>query len=275
LAGRCRPGACYCRRVSDDLVLDPMQVRARIAMLSGRVVTPLWIVCRRMRNALAFTAGFAFAIAILSHDPRITAVVGLVVAASSMSYAWWPLTNSSFRHATEVYYDHARREQARWVALTGGPMPRRPAEQEAWLIAHPSSPGRSGILFALGRLQEADAVLATVQPASPDERFERDLDLQIHRLAGGQAVEIAPLRAAWAAIPPSAERDLRRECLGFFDAMVAGDQHRDPVSSLAAAWPEVAKVERSNRTPWLLARWSVLPAVIVIGAAALAAVVPT
>jgi hypothetical protein len=275
MAGRGRPRACYCRCVSDALLLDPTQVRARIATLAGRVVAPLWIVCRRMRGALGVTVGVAFAIAILSHHPLITAVVGLGAAASAMSYAWWPLTNSSFRHATEIYYDHFRREHARWFALTGGPMPRKPADQEAWLIAHPDSRGRSGILFSLGRLQEADAALASVEPATLDERFERDLDLQIHRLAGGQAVEIAPLQAAWAAMPPSAERDLRRECLGFLDAMIAADQTQDPVSPLAAAWPEVAKVERPNRTPWLLARWSVLPAVIVIGAAALAAVVPT
>ena len=37
----------------------------------------------------------------------------------------------------------------------------------------------------------------------------------------------------------------------------------------------MSAVERSNRTPWLLARWSGLPAAIVIGSAALAAVVPT
>nr|MBA2373859.1 hypothetical protein [Chloroflexota bacterium] len=132
------------------------------------------------------------------------AVVGMCVPAASVPR---PL-----RRAYEAYSWLGRWEIDRFVERTGGPVPVRHGDIEAWLASHPSTPEmrlpRVELLAFIGRVDEAREELAAGAGETPEDVLEEAIMADYVGWLAGDPTDRLAIEAATARLP--AESDDRR-----------------------------------------------------------------
>jgi hypothetical protein len=164
----------------------------------------------------------------------------------------WPYADRRFRLAAELFSDHNCHERAEWKEKTGTRMPFGLKAAERWLAANPNARGRAYLLLPLGRVAEADQLIAGFTPATPDEAFGVELLRETRTLLLGGTPDTDRLRASLATLPDPRERRHRRECIAILDAQAAVAAGGDPMAVLAAAREEIDAVYWRYRTGWAL-----------------------
>jgi hypothetical protein len=112
------------------------------------------------------------------------------------------------------------------------------------------------MLLSLGRLTEADAAIAAIEPRTPEEAFGVEIDRKTREHLAGDRPDLAALHGLWRSLPDPRERRHRRECLAVLDAAITVADGGDPWPLLAQARAEIGEVHRSMRMPWLVAKWA-------------------
>jgi len=112
------------------------------------------------------------------------------------------------------------------------------------------------MLLRVGRLAEADAAIASIEPDTPEEAFGVEILRKTREQIAGERPDLSALHASWRSLPDPRERRHQRECLALLDALIAVAERRDPWPLLAQARAEIGEVHRSMRMPWLAARWA-------------------
>ena len=164
----------------------------RALLISGAIAVTVAIVLRTLFvNGTPDTIG-----------PPVMALVGAAVGVVAAFLS----VPRGLRRAFEAYSWLGRTEIERFKARTGGPVPTKPDEIEAWLASTPSTPptklGRVEVLAFVGRFSEANAELDDVDATTPEERFETEsLRQYIDWLATG-SVDYSALAAAVDRLPP-------------------------------------------------------------------------
>ncbi len=242
------------------VAVDPADIQARAVRLATGLAAPLGTMGKRMIIGFLGSAVIGFVVGTATYQPFLGTAVGLALAALVAVVAWAPFTDAGFRGAAELYFDHGCHERAEWKTETGTSMPSGIRAIERWLDAHPEGPGRASLLLVVGRIDEADRVIAAKIPTTPVETFEMELLRQTRSLLLGQRPELDRLHAIWPSIPDPRERRHRRECLALLEGELAVAEGGDPIAVLAAARIDVREVYWSMRVPWLMAKWSSLAA---------------
>lgn len=243
------------RETVDDRALE---VQQRAVRLAQGVVGPFNSLAQKFAVGFAISMAIAAAVGTASQQPSLTAVVGIGLSIVVAVVAWAPLADARFRKGLELVYDHNCHEAAEWKAETGTSMPRGLPAVAKWLEANPTSRGRASLLLVVGRIEEADAAIAAIEPRTPAEAFDIELARQARTLLIGEAPDLQVLSATWSTLPDPREQRHRRECLAILEAEIAVGQGGDPMAVLAAARDEIPEVHWSMRTPALVAKWSLV-----------------
>jgi hypothetical protein len=244
-------------------------VRNRFCRLQAGVTRPFVGSYRALLIALALGAGLAVVATSASRSPLIGALSGFAAGVMIGAIGLLPFANAALRGAIELINDHNAHERAEWRAETGTRIPAGIRQQEQWLVDHPIGPGRATVLLTLGRLPEADAAIAQMEPATPKEQFGVEILRETSRLLAGQRPELGAMASSWRALPDAIERRHRRECLALLEALVAVADHQDPIPVLAAARREIGEVQASMRLHRILGRWAAVGAAVIVVAAAI------
>jgi hypothetical protein len=235
---------------------DAKVFRDRLEKLAADLYRPL---TRSMRTTLltavlAVVAGHA--LGLLTRQPVLAGLAAVVVTAIGAAFAWPWLLDPNRRAGLELLFDHNCHERWEWKQETGTNVPGNAVAARRWLDDHPTGKGRASMLLRVGRLVEADAAIAAIEPDTPEEAFGVEILRKTREQIAGERPDLSALHAAWRSLPDPRERRHQRECLALLDALIAVAERRDPWSLLAPARAEIGEVHRSMRMPWLAARWA-------------------
>jgi hypothetical protein len=250
---------------------EPAVVYARVTRLVTGVVGQFSTMVKRMVYGFALAIAAGFVVGVVAREPLFGALVAFNGSLIVAAIAWWPLFDPAFRSAVELTLDHGDYERTDWKAETGTSMPCSRADIERWLARYPRAPGSASLLLALGRLPEADRAIETVDPSRPGATFAIELLRQTRRLYAGDESDLGVLHGALLTIQDPRLRRHRRECVALFEAQVAVDRGGDPIETMALARDEIGEVSWTMRTPWLLARWSLVALLVIAAMTALLA----
>jgi hypothetical protein len=255
---------------------SPTEAEARRTALDvgRRMVGPIWALPRDTFAAGLLAGLAAAAVTLVSGWWVAGLATGLLGGLLALSAAWWDLRDPDLRAALELLSDHECHERAAWRAETGTPMPRRVPAMRSWLTDHPTGPGRASVLLALGRLDAALAEVESTSPKGPDEAFGFEIVRETASLYRRGRPDLDRLRRLWADLPEGREKRHRRECLALVESGVAAVDGGNAVAVLAAARQEI-EVHPSMQIERLLARWALVPLVLVIAATGISAVART
>ena len=153
-------------------------------------------------TAAAAVAGLPFAVG-----------MALALSAAVVGGLWLALalTPEADRPVAGAFLIGGRRELARYRRATRRRLPPRTRWGMARWVAGMADvaatrPIRATFLVGLGRYDEADAVIDTIDPAGPVERFERARLAAIVDFERGGAGDLGPARRAFGAIDDPADR---------------------------------------------------------------------
>jgi hypothetical protein len=230
----------------------PAEVQATAARLGTGAFRSLYT--PTTRSFMVAMAAVAAAVVVgLSTDDRLLAVgIGLAILLPGLLVTLWPYANRRFRLAAELFSDHNCHERAEWKEKTGARMPFGLKAAERWLAENPNARGRASLLLPLGRVAEADQLIAGFTPTTPDEAFDVELLRETRTLLIGGTPDTERLRAVLDTLPEPRERRHRRECMALLDAQAAVAAGKDPLAVLAAAREEIDAVYWRYRTGWAL-----------------------
>ena len=162
-----------------------------------------------------------------------------------------------------------RRELARFRVATGTRLPPRTAwGMRRWLRTRPETAAdrsvRATYLIALGRYDEAAAVVARIEPTGPFERFGRERLAAMVDFERGGAGDLDLARRAFAAIDEPGDRSVAAWQLAVEDARqryVLGGDWRAPLEVAAGGGDPRARSVRA----WLpTIAWALAPALVAI-----------
>jgi hypothetical protein len=170
----------------------------------------------RRRVSIAAVVGVA-AVAVVA---RLVAVArpgwpGTIAAFAGSSVAFAVITfvlaaiarPRDMTRALELYRWVGRADARRWMAATGDPLPSTPARARAWLEAHPARGAdadlpRIELLLWIGELDTARRVALALPATTPEERFDRALEVALVTFVGSGDGDLADARAALGALEP-------------------------------------------------------------------------
>ena len=152
------------------------------------------------------------------------AVVAVIARAVALARPGWPGTIAAFAgssvafavltfalaavarprdvtRALELYRWVGRADARRWTSATGDPLPSTPSRARAWLEAHPARGAgadlpRIELLLWIGELETARRVALALPAATPEERFDRALEVALVSFVGSGDGDLADARAA-------------------------------------------------------------------------------
>ena len=229
-------------------------------ILSG-VVQPLRVPLLAYSGGV-FVALIAAAVAAwTTADPWLAALTGAAVAGAFGAVLLAQLRNPDRRAAWALFEEHRLFEESEWKQRYGGRAPRSWPELKSMAERHEDPAQRAALLVQVGRLAEGDALLAGLSPGTMDEWFGLEHTRQVSALLAGRETDRSALVARLSTIDDMVERRHRRQCLAFWDAMVAVDRGADPVAPLAEGWragePAPEKMQPANRAQryvfWMIA----------------------
>ena len=101
----------------------------------------------------------------------------------------------------ELYRWAGRADWLRWQAATGDRVPSTPSRARAWLEAHPARGAghdlpRIELLLWIGELETARRVALGLPATTPEERFDRALEVALVSFVGSGDGDLADARAA-------------------------------------------------------------------------------
>ena len=110
--------------------------------------------------------------------------------------------------ALELYRWAGRADWLRWQAATGDRMPSTPSRARAWLEAHPARGAgddlpRIELLLWIGELETARRVALALPATTPEERFDRALEVALVSFVGSGDGDLADARAAVEELAPA------------------------------------------------------------------------
>ncbi|MEI7744124.1 MAG: hypothetical protein WCK58_10300 [Chloroflexota bacterium] len=234
------------------------EVRARIVRVGWNTWRPVVAVQRRMLVAGVVGLAAAAVAHLLVADWLTGTLIGLGITVAGLIVASWPLRDHRLRAALELYSDHIALERDEWKLFTGTKLPSGFAAMERWLDENPDAEhGRAAMLAGLGRLDEAEAAIASRPVRTAQEHFERELLRQQIAANRGGSVDFVALRREMTLLSLDEQRH-RRECVAILEASVATETGGDPLPILAAAIEPDGPVNR--RAAWALTpiAWLVL-----------------
>jgi hypothetical protein len=234
---------------------DAKVVRRRLESVAADLYRPLTHSMRTTLLAGCLAVMTGVYAGLLTRQPALAGLVAVLVTAVGAALAWPWLLDPKCRAGLELLFDHDCHERFEWKEETGTNIPRNAVAAGRWLDDHPTGEGRASILLRLGRLVEADAAIAAIEPHTPEEAFGVEIMRKTREQMSGDRPDLSDLHASWRSLPDPRERRHRRECLALLDAQIGVAEHRDPWPLLAQARSEIGEVHRSMRMPWLAARW--------------------
>jgi hypothetical protein len=178
--------------------------------------------------------------------PLLALALAVIVAiAVSAWYRWtWPWQ--------EAYVREGRRSEAALTAILGDPI--EPAAAEAWFVTSPDAPvaDRIVVLGWLGRLEEADRLIATMPTATPLDRYRREMAEAFQRWRLSGRLDVASIVGITRDLDPS-ERDRAEATVAFWRGVAevgGGGDLRDVPPPGGARLPV-----RDQARLWLLRLW--------------------
>jgi hypothetical protein len=224
------------------------------------------------------------------------AVVALIARAVAVARPGWPGTIAAFAassvafavltfvlaaiarprdvtRALELYRWVGRADARRWTGATGDPLPSTPSRARAWLEAHPARGAgadlpRIELLLWIGELETARRVAVALPAATPEERFDRALEVALVSFVGSGDGDLAEARAALDALVTD-RPDIAAETVAAARARLAVEEARrlaaartDFLAPLLAARAVVGTGADGFLLPDL-ARWLARPLLLV------------
>jgi hypothetical protein len=242
---------------------DAHVVRRRAEKVGADLIQPLSNSMRTTLLAAVLAVIAGIAVGLVARQPVLAGLTAAVITAVGAALAWAWLLDPKRRAGLELLFDHDCHERWEWKQDTGTNLPRNAKGARVWLEDHPTGDGRAALLVRLGRLVEADAAIAAIEPQSPETAFAVEILRKSREQMAGDPPDLSALYASWRSLPDPRERRHQRECLAVLDALIAVAEHRDPWPLLAQARAEIGEVHRSMRMPWLAARWAAYQLLIV------------
>ena len=222
------------------------------------------------------------------------AVVAVVARSVALARPGWPVTIVAFigssvafavitfvlaavarprdvARALELYRWVGRADWLRWQAATGDGMPSTPSRARAWLQAHPAQGARDELprielLLWIGELDTARRVALGLPATTPEERFDRALEVALVSFVGSGDGDLAEARAAVDALADegAAEADVTRgrARLAVEEARRLASARSDFLAPLVKARATVGSAARGFLLPDL-ARWVARPLLLV------------
>lgn len=231
---------------------EPAAVQATAIRLATAAVGAYYRATVRSFMASILAVAVAFGVGLATNGWVVSVGIGLAVLVPGLVLALWPYTNRQFRDAAELFSDHNCHERDEWKQKTGTKMPFGRKAAERWLAENPTARGRASLLLPLGRVAEADQLIASFVPATPDDEFDVALLHETRALLLGETPDTERLKAALNTLPDPRERRHRRECIALLEAQAAVAAGKDPTAVLAAARHQIDGVYWRYRTAWAL-----------------------
>jgi hypothetical protein len=178
--------------------------------------------------------------------------------------------------ALELYRWIGRADWLRWQAATGDRVPSTPSRARAWLEAHPARGAgddlpRIELLLWIGELETARRVAIALPTTTPEERFDRALEVALVSFVGSGDGDLADARAAVEALADAgvAETDVTeaRARLAVEEARRMAHARTEFLAPLMAARAAIGSVADGFLLPDL-ARWLARPLLLVGGLSA-------
>ncbi len=224
------------------------------------------------------------------------AVLAIVARSVALARPGWPVTIVAFvgssiafavitfvlaavarprdvARALELYRWAARADWLRWQAATGDRVPSTPSRARSWLEAHPARGGggdlpRIELLLWIGELDTARRVALGLPASTPQERFDKALEVALVSFVGSGDGDLAEARAAVDALADAdagaAEADVTRARarLAVEEARRLANARADFLAPLVAARAAVGSAANGFLLPDL-ARWVARPLLLV------------
>jgi hypothetical protein len=235
---------------------DAKVFRDRLEKLAADLYRPFTRSMRTTLVAAVLAVVTGLDVGLVTRQPVLAGVASVVVVVIGGAFAWPWLLDPKRRAGLELLLDHNCHERWEWKQETGTNVPRNAVAARRWLDDHPTGEGRASMLLRVGRLAEADAAIAAIEPDTPEEAFGVEILRKTREQIAGERPDLSALHASWRSLPDPRERRHQRECLALLDALIAVAERRDPWPLLAQARAEIGEVHRSMRMPWLAARWA-------------------
>jgi hypothetical protein len=242
---------------------DSRIIRQRAEKAVADLVRPLANSIRPTLLAAVLAVIGGVDVGLITRQPALAGLTTAAITAASAALIWTWLLDPERRAGLELLFDHDCHERWEWKQDTGTNLPRNAKAARVWLEDHPTGDGRAALLVRLGRLVEADAAIAAIEPRTPEEAFGVEILRKTREQMAGDRPDLSALHASWRSLPDLRERRHQRECLAILDALIAVGERRDPWSILAQARADIGEVHRSMRMPWLAARWAAYQLLIV------------
>ena len=232
---------------------DPLQIQATATRLAQGAFRGYYT--PTIRSLILTTAAVAVAVAVglLTSDRLLAVGIGLVILGPGLLVSLWPYTSRRFRLAVELFTDHNCHERAEWQQKTGTKMPYGLKAAERWLAENPTGRGRASLLLPLGRVAEADQLIASYVPETREDAVDIELLRETRSLLLGGTPDIGRVKAELLTLSDPRERRHRRECIALLEAQTAVAAGNDPMAVMAAAREEIDGVYWRYRTAWALA----------------------
>lgn len=202
----------------------------------------------------------------------IGAFVGSSVLFAVITFVLAAVTRSrDVARALELYRWTGRADWLRWQAATGDRMPSTPSRARAWLEAHPAIGAgddlpRIELLLWIGELDTARRVALALPTSTPEERFDRALEVALVSFFGSGDGDLAEARAAVEALAGAgaAEADVTRARarLAVEEARRLANARSDFLAPLVTVRAAVGSAANGFLLPDL-ARWVARPLLIV------------
>ena len=241
---------------TDHSAEDARVVRRPAEKAGADLIRPLSNSMRTTLIAAVLAVIGGVDVGLITRQPALAGLTTAAITAVGAALIWTWLLDPKRRAGLELLFDHDCHERWEWKQETGTKLPRNAMAARVWLEDHATGDGRAAILLRLGRLMEADAAIAAIEPQSPETAFALEILRKTREQWAGDRPDLSALHASWRSLPDPRERRHQRECLAVLDALVAVAEHRDPWPPLAQARAEIGEVHRSMRMPWLAARWA-------------------
>ncbi len=153
---------------------------------------------------VAVVAGVARAVAVArpGWPGTIAAFAGSSVAFAIITFVLAAIARPrDVTRALELVRWVGRADARRWTAATGDPLPSTPSRARSWLEAHPASGAvadlpRIELLLWIGELDTARRVALALPAATPEERFDRALEVALVTFVGSGDGDLGEARAA-------------------------------------------------------------------------------
>lgn len=223
----------------------------------------------RLLLVVAFVAAGLGAAATVRVAPREFAIlVGAAILVGSIAAYWAWFSQSRYAPGVEALGDHELYERTSWRRATGTGMPRTRGRARRWLAAHPTTEltasRRLPLLLWTDDLAAARTTLEGLRPETADERFFAEIERATLELLEGGLPDLAPARAAAAALIEPSERRHARVCLALLEARFAVAQGTDPWIPIIASRRDLLHVAPNVTIRWLTTRLAAVLAVAVV-----------